>query len=272
MINLNKMTLDELRQMADHFSLLADLGLLAETSGLTPVISAVPGEAVIITLPSILARVPLHLTDVDMTRLAGLFGLSPSMGVAAGNEPAPPEMPAVYPEAQAASFAWPRATPDWLAEAQAASFASVPMASGEVAGCLPDSDGRDVAEVGEVQPAAVADPAPVAEAPVAEPVAEPDPAPVNISDRIAALDLPQDALQAHLSLYVATAGWSIAQDAELLHLSELGWPVHEIALQIQKPSDDVKKRFDLLTDKKGKKFKRDEVAARLVAMQAAIGG
>lgn len=80
-------------------------------------------------------------------------------------------------------------------------------------------------------------------------------------------DLPMDDLARHLNAHVAKGSWTLAQDTELFELAEIAWPIHEIALQLQKPVDDVKKRFDLLTDKKGARFKRADVLARIKRMQ-----
>ena len=103
-------------------------------------------------------------------------------------------------------------------------------------------------------------PAEVVKAMIAEVAAEAASQPVQS-------DLPVDDLARHLNAHVATRGWTLAQDAELLELAETGWPTHEIALQLQKPADEVKKRFDLLTDKRGARFKRADVLARIKRMQ-----
>lgn len=100
----------------------------------------------------------------------------------------------------------------------------------------------------------------------ADPEPAADPAPPPAAARVQH-NLPTDDLQSHLNAHVATGGWTAADDLRLFDLSETGWPVHEVALEIEKSSDEVKRRFDLLTDEKGCKFPRADVLDRLRLMQ-----
>jgi hypothetical protein len=103
-------------------------------------------------------------------------------------------------------------------------------------------------------------PRPADPEPFADPVSPPAAARVQHN-------LPTDDLQAHLNTHAATGGWTAADDLRLFDLSETGWPMHEVALEIGKSSDEVKRRFELLTDKKGRKFARADVLDRLRLMQ-----
>lgn len=93
----------------------------------------------------------------------------------------------------------------------------------------------------------------------------PKPAPAEPDPR-AQLGLELDALALHLNAHAGKDGWTIQQDWELFKLAQDDWRVPEIAADMGRKDQDVQRRFDLLTDRKGQKFPRAEVAARLTAM------
>lgn len=73
---------------------------------------------------------------------------------------------------------------------------------------------------------------------------------------------------AHLDGLVPDAAWTLQMDHDLLHFAILGWPQHEIALELQVDSRAIGPRFAKLTA--GKRFRRDEVLAELARrLQAA---
>jgi len=78
--------------------------------------------------------------------------------------------------------------------------------------------------------------------------------------------LPQDELQAHLDRVRSCGGWSLSEDLRMMRLVLDGWPLHEVALEIQVASETVKARFGALTDKKGRNWPRADVLARLELM------
>ena len=82
----------------------------------------------------------------------------------------------------------------------------------------------------------------------------------------AQMGLELDALAKHLNAHAGKGGWTISEDAELFRLAEVGWKVPEIATEMGRDGKDVQRRFDLLADKKGARFPRADVAARLAGM------
>ncbi len=82
----------------------------------------------------------------------------------------------------------------------------------------------------------------------------------------AQLGLEMDPLTQHLNAHAGKGGWTIAEDYELFRLAGIGWKVPEIATEMGRDGQKVQRRFDLLIDRKGAKFLRADVAARLAAM------
>ncbi|WP_101339747.1 hypothetical protein [Cereibacter azotoformans] len=58
--------------------------------------------------------------------------------------------------------------------------------------------------------------------------------------------------------------WTLQRDHDLLGFAELGWPAHEIALEIQVPSAELKPRFKVLTA--SNRWKRADVLEALRAL------
>jgi hypothetical protein len=79
-----------------------------------------------------------------------------------------------------------------------------------------------------------------------------------------------DPVTAHLMALPDKGGWTLERDHELMELSNAGWQLQEIALQLQVQADLVKKRFDLLTglteDAAGKKVRRFTREAVMTAL------
>lgn len=80
-----------------------------------------------------------------------------------------------------------------------------------------------------------------------------------------------DPVTAHLMALTDKGGWTVEHDLDLMGLSILGWPPHEIATQLQMPDKAIKPRFDMLTGlhddeatgKKVRRFTRESVFAAL---------
>lgn len=106
-------------------------------------------------------------------------------------------------------------------------------------------------------------PEPETTEPEAQEEPEPEPEPELAAAPADRPRVPKDPLTAHLLEHIGLGGWTLAQDIELLELLELEWTVNEIALETRMLAADVKKRFELLTDKRGAKYPRDMVLARL---------
>lgn len=80
-----------------------------------------------------------------------------------------------------------------------------------------------------------------------------------------------DPLAAHLAAR-PMKGWTLADDANLMELAEMNWAPPEIAVELGRPGDAIKARFDLLTgldsETKTRRFARADVAARLTQLRA----
>ncbi|RIA01355.1 hypothetical protein D1122_01455 [Cereibacter sphaeroides] len=74
-------------------------------------------------------------------------------------------------------------------------------------------------------------------------------------------------LWAHVQSVQRDRTWTLQRDYDLLGFAELGWPMHEISLELQVPSAELKPRFKVLTA--SNRWKRAEV---LEALRALVPG
>ncbi|AZB58707.1 hypothetical protein, partial [Cereibacter sphaeroides] len=74
-------------------------------------------------------------------------------------------------------------------------------------------------------------------------------------------------LWAHVQSVQRDRTWTLQRDYDLLGFAELGWPMHEISLELQVPSAELKPRFKVLTA--SNRWKRADV---LEALRALVPG
>jgi len=219
---------------------LFDLLALRETLGVLEKIGKLDPEArfdlrhpVTVTLPSLVG-----LMAAPGATYVGVYGEAPEQNTRGGLSPVAREV-----------------------EAEA----ELPTSPSEVGASVPASVRCEpVAPAGEVALPA----APMAAAVPAGAGEQPAPAVHEAADPFPD-DEPTDDLGRHLWFLTRKGDWHFGADHQLMDLACMGWNVPDIAAEMGRGDLDVKRRFDLLTDKR--RFNRAAVRDRLAAFLALAG-
>lgn len=73
-----------------------------------------------------------------------------------------------------------------------------------------------------------------------------------------------ETLADHIAALPRNGDWTLAQDADLMRLAQLGWNPDDLAAEMDRKAVDIQARFKVLTDKG--RFPRAAVAAHLVSL------
>lgn len=298
--DLSALTFDQLKQFSQLVDTLVSAGDHLLANGYSPIFQLIPGFSVGITLDHRMPTVPAAASllacpppapETEPAGLAEPGGATPEAGnpppapvVAKAPAPVPPPIPAAAGGAGPTGAEPAAKGAPWTEDENAravqlvAQWIDTGMTKGAAIAAAAAELGRPAsglefrlktalrdalaAELDREpsEPAPPADPAPGPAdepAPPAEPGPPADPAPD--------IDPELDPLAAHLAAR-PMKGWSLADDADLMHLAELGWTPPEIAIELNRPGDAIKARFEVLTG--NRRFARAQVAERLAQLRA----